>query len=819
MYGFSGRRFGRGLVLVSIVVGKAVDASGQEYIREFYPYQRDAEAYAPMLQTDTTLFYRAVQTAPDLYGECTEYNLPQVAVGRRGHGYADQRILLNGMPIENYRTRSLLRILGADEQSHTGAATVAGYSGAAEEIRTLQFDDAIRLQPYYAALSLSDRNYRLGLRAGWSGALGKGWYGSAAVDARTGRDLHIEGVFTDALTTGARFAKRFSGDRQLAISLIVPFSIRGGRSASAEEAFRLTDDRLYNPAWGFQNGKVRNSRVQREQMPMTQITWHSTLTASTVITATAGFEAGSRSYSGLNWYDARTPQPDNYRYLPSYTDDRATEEAWRNNDTRFTQIDWNRMIVCNRMAGGQAVYTLEEQVEQLVRTHAGLHFTTHTHAEKRLRVDYGIEWEYRNARRFKRMRDLLGAEYVIDIDQYLVDDDTYGNLLQNNLRNPDRRIGKGDRFGYDYSLYENEIRVFAQVAWQSDRFRAGAAAGFGSALRYRRGHYEKELFAGENSYGRSRRMTFAPWSLRAYAGWSVSTRDYLEIAAMAAAETPDAEDLFYQPLYNNRTVDAPRTEKHFAADVTWRTTGKHIDWQASAFATMTRDAGYTTRYYDDLAGVYSDMAVAGTGTCTFGIETAIRIWLGQRWQLTAAGAAQQSIYTRNPTVTVISDVDNAVIDAEAVSYMGDCRPAGVPRWTATVGTGYFGPKGWGFRLSGGYVGDRHVEPSPLRRTQRIARQAGTTPETFADFVEQERLDDAFTLDAALFKSFRLGKEARMTVSLLARNLTDDASMYNGYESLRIRRRYAGDIAYREPHATRYTAVYPRSFYLSVSCRF
>ncbi len=59
----------------------------------------------------------------------------------------------------------------------------------------------------------------------------------------------------------------------------------------------------------------------------------------------------------------------------------------------------------------------------------------------------------------------------------------------------------------------------------------------------------------------------------------------------------------------------------------------------------------------------------------------------------------------------------------------------------------------------------------------------------------------------------------MTISLMARNLTNDASEYNGYESRRIRRRYAGDIAYREPQATRYTYVYPRSFYLSVSCRF
>lgn len=817
MHSLSGRTFGRGVLFVSMCLGQTVDGLGQEYIREFYPYQRDAEAYAPMLETDTTLFYRAVQTATDLYGANTDYNLPMVAVGRRGRDYTDERTLLNGMPVDNYRSHSLLRILGAAEERHPGATAPEGYAGTTDGIRILCFDEAIPLRPYYAALSLSDRNYRLGLRAGWSGELGKGWQGAAAIDLRTGRDLHIEGVFTDALTAGARFAKRFSEKHRLEICFIVPVSIRGGRSASTAEAFMLTGDRLYNPAWGFQNGKVRNARVRREQLPMAQIAWQSSVGATTEIAATFGAEAGSRSYSGLNWYDARTPQPDNYRYLPSYTEDRATDEAWRNNDTHFTQIDWDRLIVCNRMAGGRAVYTLEEQVERRYRLHAGIRFTTRP--EHRLQLHYGAEWHYRNARRFKRMRDLLGADYVIDIDQYLVDDDTYGNLLQNNLRDPDRRIGEGDRFGYDYTLCESEIRAFAQAVWHSDRFQAGATAEIGNAFRYRRGHYEKELFPAENSYGRSRRMAFTPWSFRAHAGWSVSTRDYLEIAAMASATAPNAEALFYQPLYNNRTVDAPRPEQRFAADVTWRSTGNRLDGQASAFVTATRNIGYTARYYDDLAGVYSDMAIAGMGICTYGIEAALLLRLGRRWQLTAAGAFMQSIYIENPRVTVLSDVDNTAVDTDAESYMGDCRPGGIPQGTACVGAGYFGPKGWGFRLSAGYAGGRYVEPEPLRRTQRIARQAGTTPEAFAAFIGQERLKDAFTLDAALFKSFRLGENGRLTVSLMARNLTDDAAEYNGYESRRIRRRYAGDDTYREPQATRYTYVYPRSFYLSVSCRF
>ena len=121
--------------------------------------------------------------------------------------------------------------------------------------------------------------------------------------------------------------------------------------------------------------------------------------------------------------------------------------------------------------------------------------------------------------------------------------------------------------------------------------------------------------------------------------------------------------------------------------------------------------------------------------------------------------------------------------------------------------------------SAGYAGLRYVEPVPLRRTARIARQGGITREMFDAFTHQERLGDAFTFDASLFKSFYFGR-SRLTASLMLRNLLGDAdTVYSGYESLRVRRIRSGDALYFAPHATRYTYAYPRSFYLTISYKF
>jgi len=158
---------------------------------------------------------------------------------------------------------------------------------------------------------------------------------------------------------------------------------------------------------------------------------------------------------------------------------------------------------------------------------------------------------------------------------------------------------------------------------------------------------------------------------------------------------------------------------------------------------------------------------------------------------------------------VISDVDNSVVDARAVSHLNGCTPGGAPQLTASAELGYFGPKGWGFKTSAGYVGARYVEPSFLRRTERIARQGGTTREMF----------DAFTLDAALFKTFWFDR-SRLTASMILRNLQGDSdTVYSAYESQRVRRIRSGDTLCYTPHATRLTYAYPRSFYLTVSYRF
>lgn len=802
------------LCLLCLLVA-VCEAAAQRPDDGYYPYAVPEERTQP-LTTDSTLFYRAVQSAQDLYGQTTLFSLPDVGLKRRGQDYTTQTITFDGLPI-SYRYTGALRLLGAMQTEYPGLASAPGTIGLAGGVQGFRFTDDVPLRPYLASVRVTDRNYLVGARIAASGVLGHGWRGAVAVDARTGRDMHVDGVFTQALTLGLRLDKSFGEDHGLALTLIFPPSVRGTRLSSTEQAFTLTGDRLYNPAWGFQDGRVRNSRVRRETVPLAALTYRRPLTQATRLEASFGAEAGIRKYSGLGWYDARTPMPDNYRYMPDYTQDAQTDAAWRRCDPRFTQVDWDRMILQNRMTTGHAIYTLEDRAERLTSLSAGL--LLETHVNERLTLRYGARYRHRTSRFYKQMRDLLSADHIVDIDQYLIDDDTYGNLLQNDLRNPRRMIRKGDRFGYDYALRVREIDVRACAEYRSDRFRADVALSLGDAAVSRQGYYEKELFPAEQSYGPSRRMRFTPYVVKVLAGWSFSPRSYLEAAVMLGAAVPDAGDLFFQPMYNNRTLDNPSPERYYAAELNYRLTGRVLDLQLTGFATMSLDGVQTRAYYDDMAGVFCDMALTGIGRMACGVEAAARIRLSYRWQLSLAASAGQYKFVRNPTITVISDVDNTLVDSRAESYMGGCRIGGAPQFTALAEAGYFGPKGWGCRLSVGYAGGRYVEPSPLRRTERIARQGGPTPESFEAFTAQERLADAFTLDASLFKTFYF-ERSQLTAALMLRNLTGERdTAYGGYESMRVQRLSVGDETRWTPQASRYTYSYPRSFYLTVSYKF
>ncbi len=828
----------RRYILLLIAILSCTSLHAQEDLHDYRYYKRfentaELDRQAEIADSVATVLAQIPVARPDT--RIFDYNFSFINTARRGAMFFERRTSLAGIDIVRLNRSDATR-LQLDSESANGIAISGEGAGSPFGNDAYRFDSIVQRRTS-VAVNFSSRNAIGGVSASTSAKLGRGWILATDLTARTGPDIHVQGVFTNTLKLNAIATKSIDSMNSVSLALFIVPNERGIRQSSSAEAFRLTGDNLYNPSWGRQNGKVRNSHVRRQITPTAIASYSGQITGSTSFLASVGISGGTSRYSTLDWFDAQTPLPDNYRYMPSYFSDGIDEEvaaAWRTDDERYTQIDFDELISRNRLAGGKSVYAMADRVEHSLRTQ--IYALATTRLSGRTSLYYGADLKFERARRYKQLRDMLGSEYLVDIDYFLVDDDTFGNALQNDLENPNRIARCGDRYGYNYALSEWQAMAVAGLKHTGGRLHAEIAAEVGYAGTFRHGYYRKELFA-DNSLGRSRSIEMAPYRLRAAVSYDLLPRHRFELAITASGEMPDADDMFLQADYNNRTIDAPTLRRTFAGEFNYILNINRLRLRTTLFASLVKDDTAVYHRYDDIAAVYTDMVVERIGRLCFGFEGELSMRWTDNFRSDVAVGVGRYTYAGNPLVTLYSDSDNSVIADRIESHVGGYAIGSAPQITAAATLSYFN-SGWGANLSANYAGLRYVAPDYLRRTERVAYMA-SSPETFDEIVNQERLRDAFTLDLSLSKTLYLSRydrhiyrrpgaprfldkypRSRITLFLSVRNLLGDRNIVqSGYESSRLVRRSIADGYVYTPQATRYLYAYPRTYYFSVRFTF
>lgn len=781
-----------------------------DYLRRYVP----ADDFSPELRTDTTLFYHV--PTEDIFARAAAYGF--AAFGRRGESAYERTLRADGIDISRAYA-PVLNDMQASRRYADGMRSTLSERPSHGEYFSL--DTEVEPERYRVAALFSDRSYNGGVRASMSIDAGRGWGVAAALRFATGRDLHVRGVFSDSFAAGIRFYKSFGSRHFLSAVVAAAPSRRGIRTASSEEAFRLTGDCYYNPSWGWCDGRVRNANVRREFMPFAAVTYRYAHSPSVEYSITGAVTAGESRYSALAWFDAYTPAPDAWRKMPSAFDNTAVamsvEKAWRDGDSRYTQIDWNAMRRANALTAGEAAYALDDRVTR--RTRADAVFRADVAFSDRLSLQGGVRVAYERSRRFKELRDMLGAQYVVDVDYFIADDATYGSLSDNDLRNPARRVAQGDRYSYDYAFDNGGIALFAVLTWRGGRWTADATLQAGEHFVRRTGFYEKALFPGGGSAGASRLLTFTPYALRLHAGYSLRAKHCFDFSAYAGADAPDAADCFLQPMYNNRTSDLLTARHIAAAQLSYEYSTRALRLQAAAYILHSSGGVESMRYYDDLSGLYCDMTASGIGTLRYGAEIAAEWTPVRRLVVTAAVAAGDYRYATNPVLNIYADADNSVVCRDIRSYMRGVHTGGGAQIAATLQGAFFAPRAWTLRLAASCTALQYSRPSMLRRTERVLRQTGLSREAAARFAAQKRLPAAFTMDVSLAKRFDFRKGA-LSLFLSVRNLLDNRNIVlSSSERMRMRGMTEGGKRIYLPQDDLLMYAYGRTFYFSVAYAF
>ncbi len=823
----------RRLILVSAMVLSLSPVLAQHTPYEYYISGNSSQFIESAgSDDDLTLFYIPLEGGTDIFTDMSEFNFSAVRYARRGFDLPLERVYLGDAELTGRLTgRTDYTLLSALRRSRMPMATAGGNgflenaSGLADGAETFLPDPLQIAHGMRAAMTFS--NNAAGVI--FSRVVQpESWYSSAFnIVFRTGNDSRINNSGTIDLTASLLQKYQINDRHSITAGVLAAVKNKELRSSTTKEAFELTGDNYYNPSWGYKPGDDHEtySRTRRDRPILVYAGYEGKLSSNTQINTTVSYTGGESAYASLSWFDAETPYPDYYRYMPSYYGDTPVgdflRDKWRAKDPSVIQIDWSRICEANRYNGqtpvesGGARYFIEDRVERSNDLQGVLSFRTRI--DDRSDAVYGLRLRNDRVRYFKRIRDLLGGAPFINADQYLADTTRYGGKWLNDMRNPRRLVGEGDKFGYDYYLRMQKYELYALYNYTNRHFRLNAAAELGGATVMRKGNYEKQLHPGNESYGNSKKIEFDTYTAKLSMGYSFSPKHILRATGLAAQIAPDAASMFVSPQSANMIIDDPKTLSVMSGEAEYIMTLNGFMCKVAGFSTATSHESAVYAYYDDIESVYSDMVVTGISKIFYGLELGASYDFSSRLALSLAASIGKYEYTSDPSVKIYNDAMLTPYVEDSRTYLTGYRVGNTPE-LATSAELRYNVYGFTTSLTFNYMGRRYVAANPLRRMER-AYMLTDSPESFREFVAQEKLPDAMTVDFFIMKTFDI-KDNALTVFLAVDNLLNRKDIiYSGYEQMRIMRLGSGLNQHYVPFDSKYLYSYPRSVYLSASYRF
>ena len=673
-------------------------------------------------------------------------------------------------------------------------------------------------------LSYTNRNYYLrGMASYATGLRDDGWAFNITVGGRYSDRGHIDGVFYQNLAYSIGAEKQWhDGKHSLSFVTFGSPVKRGQQGGSYQEVYDLRDNNMYNPNWGYQNGKRRNSRVVRSFDP-TAILSH-VWKIDDKKTLTTGVGAHYNRYGGtaLNWYNAADPRPDYYRYIPSYFKDNPQVQdqyryLWETNDPTVTQIDWDKMYEVNAMARRQgddaALYMLEERRKDLFEISMNSTFNADLTENHKFTAGVGL----RNSQsfQFKTVKDLMGSKYVLDVDKF-AERDFPGNdmVIQNDLLKPNRRAYKDDTFGYDFKFNINSANIWFQDEYKYRNIDYYYGARISYTDFHRKGYMQNGRYP-DNSYGRGSKHSFVDYAIKGGLTYKIDGRHFLTANVGFFTEAPLVDKAYISPRITDHTSSNLESAKIFTADVSYVFSLPSISGRISAFQTNFFDQMQRTSYYHDSERTFVNHILDGVDKVHRGVEFGLNYKLDDNWNFDLAGTVAEYYYSNNPNGT-ISYENGKEMGMEEKVYMKDYYVGSTPQIAGTFGVNYFYDY-WFLSANLNVFGRNYIDPSPMRRlASNYTDVVAGTPEydAYKQFTHQERYSTAYTVDLSIGKIFYLRNSHRINFNFAVNNILNRKSIRTGgYEQGRI------DLQNPDKFSSRYFYMQGINCFLNASYNF
>lgn len=629
-------------------------------------------------------------------------------------------------------------------------------------------------------------------------------------DAQRGPKMYSPGTYFNANAYYVSVDKRLN-DKHLFTFTGFGAPIEQGRNTpSTMEAYELTGNKYYNPTWGYQNGKVRNSSVSKTHRPMLMLTHVFNPKEDTKLSTTVYYNFGKASSTWLAYNDYLNPRPNYYRYLPSYyygTGDTINgdilTDQWINNTDGIQQVKWDDLIAINKgnlytlpsQAGTinttqtRGIYILQNRVEDM----KNLGFNTVFN--KRLKdifLSVGLNGNIYKDEKYLIAEDLLGADFWLDYDQFAENLGVDPMYIQNNIDKPDNMIRKGDKFGYDYAIHIKRGEVWGQAEYTLKSLDVYVGLTVSGSQTYRDGYWANGKFP-TSSKGKSESLNFLNYGFKAGATYKLSGRHYITLNGSYLTRTPESANMFISQTVRNDLVSGITAEEVMSADVNYIIRYPGLKLRLTYYNTQINNQTWVRSFYHDFYNNNVNLIMKNVDQNHQGVELGVEKTLFTSHVIQGALGYGRFVYTNRPTLEAWQYNNPDAIFKDRTTYLKNYNVGGSPQMVAGIGYKYNGKKFWFAGINFNYFDEIYIEPNPDRRTaeavsgyyDHVEGYYTNDDESVKKIVGQEKLPSYFLVNLNGGKSFRIAKKYYLRFNLMVNNLLNNQKIVSyGFEQLR-----------------------------------
>jgi hypothetical protein len=428
------------------------------------------------------------------------------------------------------------------------------------------------------------------------------------------------------------------------------------------------------------------------------------------------------------------------------------------------------------------------------------------------KLNAGVEYTKYVGKHYKTLDDLMGGSYWVDIDQFAEQDFPGDTVKQNDLNNPDRVVYEGDKFGYNYDLYQTLAKVWALQNLTFNRFDFYLGTSFSYNSFYRKGNMRNGRHP-DDSYGKSDVSTFYSLDLKAGATYKISGRHFITFNAARMMDPPALRDAYISPRTCNIEAAGNEQEIILSGDLSYIARFPGFNARLTVYSTQFENHSEIMRFYHDDFRTYVNLALTNQDRIHQGIEAGFLVKLNSWLSASAAGSIGNYRYVNRPTATISYD-NGTVSDITEIIYVNNFHVTGSPQTAGNVGLRLF-KNYWFADVNLNYFDKIDLSFNPERRTETAISGLAAGHPLIEVITAQQKLDGGMTLDASVGKSIRY-KTYYINLNLSVSNILDNQDLKSGgYEQLR----YDFTTQKVDKFPPKYFYMYGRTYFFNVSFRF